>query len=309
MKDIPLSNDTVKRQILIWQKIQKRNSLKKLRNQNCLHYNWRNLQIFRTTEFYLTYVRYIDHDESDMKEDNLSVSELPIHTTSSEIFKVLNGFIEERGLKWKNCVGVCADSTACVTGRNSGLVTKIKDMAGNNLLSTHCYIHRQNLASKKMVPELNEALSQFVKIINYIKNSALNTRLLKALCDEMGSDHQNLLLHSEVHWLSRGEVLKSLYELRKEVELLLIDKKSSLSHYFQDKKWLARLAYLSDIVFYINELNLKLQGPDTTIFNAWNKIESFKKKLKLWLNMTAEGNNEMLQSYSDYIMEADYFYL
>jgi len=44
-----------------------------------------------------------------MKEDILSVPELPTHTTSSEIFKVLNGFIEERGLEWKNCVGVCTD--------------------------------------------------------------------------------------------------------------------------------------------------------------------------------------------------------
>jgi len=77
-------------------------------------------------------------------------------------------------------------------------------MTGNNLLSMHCYIHRQKLASNKMAPELNEVLSQFVKIITYTKNSTLNTRLLKALCDEMGSDHQNLLFHSEVHWLSRG---------------------------------------------------------------------------------------------------------
>ena len=113
------------------------------------------------------------------------------------------------------------------------------------------------------------------------------------MCDEMGSDHQNLLFHSEVRWLSRGEVLKWLYELRKEVELFLIVKESNLSRYLQDKKWLARLAYLSDILSYINELNLKLQGPDTTIFSAWNKIETFKKKLRLWLNMTAEGNNEM----------------
>jgi hypothetical protein len=85
------------------------------------------------------------------------------------MFKVLNGFIEERGLEWKHCVGVCTDGAACLTGRNSGLVTKIKDMAANNLLSTHCYIHRQNLASKRMVPELNEVLRQSVKIINYIK--------------------------------------------------------------------------------------------------------------------------------------------
>jgi len=124
----------------------------------------------------------------------------------------------------------------------------------------------------------------------------------------MGSDHQNLLSHSEVCWLPHGEVLKRLYELRKEVELFLIDKKSDLSHCFQDKKWVARLAYLSNIFSYINELNLKLQGPDTTIFNAWNKIESFEKKLQLWLNIIAEGNNEMFHSYSDYIMEADDFY-
>jgi len=119
-----------------------------------------------------------------------------------------------------------------------------------------------------MASEFNEVLSQSVKIINYIKNSVLNTRLLKALCDEMGFDHQNLLFHSEVRWLSRGEVLKRLYELRNEVELFLIDKKSDLSHYFQDEKWVARLAYLSDIFSYIHKLNLKLQGPDKPIFNA-----------------------------------------
>ena len=124
----------------------------------------------------------------------------------------------------------------------------------------------------------------------------------------MGSDHKNLLFHSKFRWVSCGEVLKRSYELRKEVQLFLIDKKSDLSHYFQDKKWIASLAYLSDIFSYINEFSLKLQGPDTTIFNACNKFESFKKKLKLWLNMIVERSNEMFQSYSDYIMHADGFY-
>ena len=45
---------------------------------------------------------------------------------------------------------------------------------------------------------------------------------------------------------------------------------------------------------------VEFKGPDTTILNDWNKIKSFKKKLRLWLNMIAEGNNEMFQSYSDY---------
>jgi len=94
----------------------------------------------------------------------------------------------------------------------------------------------------------------------------------------------------------------------RKLSCFVTDKKSDLSHCFQDKKWVAMLVYLSDIFSYINKLNLKLQGPDTTIFNAWNKTESFKNKLKLWLNMIAGGNNEMFQSYSDYIMEADDFY-
>jgi len=54
-----------------------------------------------------------------------------VHTTSCENFTVLSGFVEERGLEWKNCVGIYTDGAACLTGRNSGLVTKIKDMAGS----------------------------------------------------------------------------------------------------------------------------------------------------------------------------------
>jgi len=55
-----------------------------------------------------------------------------------------------------------------------------------------------------------------------------------------------------------------------------------------------------------NFLHIRVEfKTSTTIFNAWNTIESFKKKLKLWL---AEGNNEIFQSYSDCIMEADDFY-
>ena len=61
-------------------------------------------------------------------------------------------------------------------------------------------------------------------------------------------------------------------------------------------------------IFIHKRVEFKTSSPDTTIFIAWNNIESLKKKLKLWLNMIAEGNNEMFQSYLDYIMEADDFY-
>jgi len=98
-----------------------------------------------------------------------------------------------------------------------------------------------------------------LKLLIILKNRAVNTRLLKALCDEMGSDHPYLLFHSEVRWLSCCEVLMRLYELRNEVKLFLINKKSDLSHYFHNKKWVVRLAYLCDIFSYINELSLNFK--------------------------------------------------
>jgi hypothetical protein len=123
----------------------------------------------------------------------------------------------------------------------------------------------------------------------------------------MDSDNQSRLFYSEVHWLSRGKALKRLYELRKEVKLFLTDKKSDLSHCFQDNKWVARLAYLSDIFSYINGLNLELQSPDTTIFNTCNEIELSKKKNSnsgsIWLQKETVKCFSRIQ-----IVEADDFY-
>jgi hypothetical protein len=115
------------------------------------------------------------------------------------------------------------------------------------LHSHHC----ENLKSY-----LNEVLSQSINVINYTQKC----RLLKALQDEMGSDHQNFILQSQICWLSCGKVLKRLYELQKDAKLLLIQKKSILPHYFRGNIWIVRLADLSDIFLYINEMNLKLQG-------------------------------------------------
>jgi hypothetical protein len=108
-----------------------------------------------------------DHDESDMKDDILSVSKLPALTTRSEIIKVLKTFIEERCLKWKNCLGVCTDRAVCLTG----LVTKIKNTGGRGTSYCQCTVTfiGKTWPKKKMASELNEVLSLTVKIINYIK--------------------------------------------------------------------------------------------------------------------------------------------
>ena len=98
---------------------------------------------------------------------------------------------------------------------------------------------------------LESVLDKSVKIVNKIKGKALNTRLFIALCEEMGSEHTKLLVHTEVRWLSRGKVLTRLFELRDEV-MLLMHHSDELYYRMHDFQWLAKLAYLADVFSALN---------------------------------------------------------
>lgn len=69
-----------------------------------------------------------------------------------------------------------------------------------------------------------------VKTINFIKNNAVNSRCFAKLCEDREADHVQLLCHSEVRWLSRGLVIKRLFELSNEVFSFLTEKKNLLLH-------------------------------------------------------------------------------
>jgi hypothetical protein len=124
MKDIPLSNYTVERQISDMAEDTETQPTEEIGKSKLYALQRDKSTDIQNNSILLTYVRYTDSDETDMKEDIISVSELPMYTTRNEFFKVLSGFIEERSLKSKKCVGVCTDGAACLTV----LVTKIKDM-------------------------------------------------------------------------------------------------------------------------------------------------------------------------------------
>jgi len=57
-----------------------------------------------------------------------------------------------------------------------------------------------------------------------------------------------------------------------------------------DYSWLAILAYLADILAYINALNLSLQGIHITIFDVKDKIDAIIIKLKVWLHRLSQRN-------------------
>ena len=78
----------------------------------------------------------------------------------SEIFKTLNDYFAEK-LNWFSCVDVCTDGAAAMIGRLSGLTVRIKEVAPECEV-THCVIHREMLASRKILPELNNVFDDIV---------------------------------------------------------------------------------------------------------------------------------------------------
>ena len=120
-------------------------------------------------------------------------------------------------MDWDRCVGICTDGGRSMTGKHTGLIAHIKRVCPS-ISWLHCSIHREALAAKNMPADLLAVLNDAVKLVNFIKARPLNSRMFTLLCNEMGSEHKSLLLHTEVRWRSRG---KGLFELRHELQQFL----------------------------------------------------------------------------------------
>ncbi|GBN34593.1 Zinc finger BED domain-containing protein 5 [Araneus ventricosus] len=159
-------------------------------------------------------------------------------------------------------------------GCYKGFRGRIKTVA-SHVTWSHCCIHSQSLAAKPLPDPLKEVLNQSFKVVNFIKANSTNTRMFKSLCGDMGVT--TLLLHTEVRWLSRGNVLTRLFEPRHEVLMFFEDHPFSLRSKFYESEWLQQLAYLSDIFSEINKLNLGFQNHSMAIFKVTDKIESMQE--------------------------------
>lgn len=156
-----------------------------------------------------------------------------------------------------------------MVGKIKGTVTRIKNVAPK-CHSSHCVLHRHALVSKKMSSELKQVLNEAICIVNYIKSRPFQSILFKIVCEEMGSQHCSLLLHTEVRWLLRGNVLSRLFELRDDLNIFVSGQNLSIStRYFEllhDDQWFIKLAYLADIFSKLNEVTKSLLGKIITTF-------------------------------------------
>uniref|UniRef100_A0A8C6S3X4 DUF4371 domain-containing protein n=1 Tax=Neogobius melanostomus TaxID=47308 RepID=A0A8C6S3X4_9GOBI len=299
---IPLSNDTMGRRIQDMAIDMKDQLIERVRENGRF-----SLQIDESTDLsgaaqLLTFIRYAF--EGKMHHDLLFCSAMEGKCTGRDIFTQLDSDLEKAGLRWASCVSVCTDGAAAMQGSRKGYKACVLEVAPH-VTFLHCMIHREALASKCLEPELRNVFQTSVKMVNFIKARPVQSRLFAQLCHEMGSEHEALLFHTDVRWLSRGKVLTRLFELREEVRIFLSDCGSPLAEHLSDPKWVASLAYLASIFDRLNILNASLQGPNANVLTLSDKITAFKRKLERWAVRMDEGCADMFPELDDFMDSYD----
>ncbi|XP_029636965.1 zinc finger BED domain-containing protein 5-like [Octopus sinensis] len=106
----------------------------------------------------------------------------------------------------------------------------------------------------------------------------------------MEFEHEALLFHKNIRWLSKGNMLGQLYELQEVAIFLDLLQKADLHDKFQSEGFQLSLAYLVDIFEALNTLDLKLQEKNIKIFTHHDTIRTFMAKLDLWKCHIQQGN-------------------
>ncbi|KAJ7986165.1 hypothetical protein DPEC_G00347950 [Dallia pectoralis] len=130
-------------------------------------------------------------------------------------------------------------------------------------------------------------MDKVMRIINFFRGTSSTQHPLfrQLVADSEDATHDDLLLHNDVRWLSKGKALDRFCALLGEVKAFLIssNSKAAADHlvFLEDKKFLSIVAFLADIFGHLNNLNMQLQGKDKTIVDMVEKLQAFTIKLGL----------------------------
>ena len=119
-----------------------------------------------------------------------------------------------------------------------------------------------------------------IGIVNYIRANAIRHRQFRQMLhydDETFS--VDLPYHSKVRWLSQGQVFEKVLSLQKQIINFFEDK--NISCELSEQNFCRNAAFLCDVMSKQNQLSVSLQGKTKSIYDMWQKIQAFRKKLTL----------------------------
>ena len=149
----------------------------------------------------LAMVRYVKGET--VCEDFLFCKPLQTTTTALDIFNSVKKFFFKHELDMSLNGSICTDGAPAMLGNRSSFAALLKQELPT-LKVMHCMIYRQALASKRMPKSLKDVFDTCVRIVNNIRKNDTSHRIFLSFCAQMGNQHDILLYHTEVRWLSQG---------------------------------------------------------------------------------------------------------
>ncbi|CAI7898959.1 unnamed protein product [Closterium sp. NIES-54] len=173
---------------------------------------------------------------------------------AASLFEVLMNHLRSAAVDVSKLVGISTDGASVVTGRDNGLVARIREHAPH-LFSCHCIAHREALAVKDAATS-NPDLGMVDKL-----RVIYNTNL------EVQGIHT-------VRWLSRGDAVRRLCKVLGACIILLWERSHKVYKIVTCYKFQFCLFFLADILADMNDLNRCFQKRDIDVTEIVKTIEA-----------------------------------
>ena len=232
----------------------------------------------------IVWVRYSNGEE--FVEEMLALLPLKLQTRGEDIYTQIMTFFKGPGKRvvLNKLVSITTDGAPSMVGKDKGLIALFRK---NNdipeFFAYHCILHQEQLCCKLKKGGLRDTMEKVVKIVNFIIAHALKHRQFKSLLEEYETYYNDLSLHSQVRWLSRGKVLARFMELLPVIREFVQEMcRNDLLISIKEESFQLQAAFLTDITHHLNVLNLKLQGKSKILPNMMNDVSAFQSKLDLF---------------------------
>ena len=234
------------------------------------------------------FVRSVSND-CLIKEELLDIVPLKDRTRGIDVKEAMMTAFAKANLPIPKLTAIASDGAPAMIGSVKGLVGLCKaDQMFPELWNFHCIIHREQLASKSL--NLDNVMKPVMEIVNYIRTHALNHRQFKNLINELDQGLPgDLPLHCSVRWLSKSQVLSRFFQLLDVVKLFMEEKNKNYPE-LSDLEWILDLAFLVDMLYHLNRLNLNLQGKIKILPDLVQSVLAFVNKLKLFKAHIEKGD-------------------
>uniref|UniRef100_H3BGZ2 DUF4371 domain-containing protein n=1 Tax=Latimeria chalumnae TaxID=7897 RepID=H3BGZ2_LATCH len=162
----------------------------------------------------LSYFVHEKNNNFKTSEELASLVSLHGRTTGADIFNAFKKSVDDLSLQWDKLVGVTTDGAPAMVGEVNGFIGCLKKHIGDRaalLKQYHCIIHQEALCAKYL--KFKEVMEFVVSTVNFIRARSLNHCEFQSFLENINATYGDVLYHTEVRWLSWGNVLKRFFVL------------------------------------------------------------------------------------------------